>query len=533
MLKILLRKQMTELYRGFFYDQKKNKARSKLSSALFISMYVILMVVILGGMFTLLSISICSPLVSSGMGWLYFGIISTIAIALGIFGSVFNTYSALYLAKDNDLLLSLPIPVKYILISRLFSVYILGLMFSALSIVPGVIVYNIVAGATAMTVIGGIMFLLSISLVVLILSCALGWVVAKVSLKLKNKSFITVFLSLLFFAAYYFVYFKANEVISHIIENAASIGDKIKGSAYPIYIIGRSAEGDLLSILLFFAITAVILFVVLYIIAHGFIKIATSSGSSAKTKYVEKTAKKNSIFGAMLGKEFARFTASPNYMLNCGFGIIFLPIAGVLIFIKGSDLASNLAQALGDKAESFIPVLFCAALCTLASMNDMAAPSVSLEGKNIWIAQSLPINAWVALKAKLYVQIILTTVPASIFIAAYLVKMNSGLLSGILVVIFSVIYIFLSALFGLFVGLKKPNLSWTNEIYPIKQSLGVMLAIFGSWGFAVIMVAAYLFLSFFVSATLFIAIFSLLSAILAFVLYRWIKIKGSKIFSEL
>ena len=198
MLKILLRKQMTELYRGFFYDQKKNKARSKLSSALFISMYVILMVVILGGMFTLLSISICSPLVSSGMGWLYFGIISTIAIALGIFGSVFNTYSALYLAKDNDLLLSLPIPVKYILISRLFSVYILGLMFSALSIVPGVIVYNIVAGATAMTVIGGIMFLLSISLVVLILSCALGWVVAKVSLKLKNKSFITVLLFCIF-----------------------------------------------------------------------------------------------------------------------------------------------------------------------------------------------------------------------------------------------------------------------------------------------------------------------------------------------
>ena len=532
MLKALLEKQFAEMFRSYLYDSKKNVKRSTASVVLMFLLFGALMVFI-GGFFAFLALQVCPVFIENGMSWFYFAVFGLLGVFLGTFGSVFNTFSGLYLAKDNDLLLSLPIPVKYILISRLFSVYILGLMFSALSIVPGVIVYNIVAGATAMTVIGGIMFLLSISLVVLILSCALGWVVAKVSLKLKNKSFITVFLSLLFFAAYYFVYFKANEVISHIIENAASIGDKIKGSAYPIYIIGRSAEGDLLSILLFFAITAVILFVVLYIIAHGFIKIATSSGSSAKTKYVEKTAKKNSIFGAMLGKEFARFTASPNYMLNCGFGIIFLPIAGVLIFIKGSDLASNLAQALGDKTESFIPVLFCATLCMLASMNDMAAPSVSLEGKNIWIAQSLPINAWVALKAKLYVQIILTAVPASICIAAYLVKMNSGLLSGILVVIFSVIYIFLSALFGLFVGLKKPNLTWTNEIYPIKQSLGVMLAIFGSWGFAVIMVAAYLFLSFFVSATLFIAIFSLLSAILAFVLYRWIKIKGSKIFFEL
>ena len=31
-----------------------------------------------------------------------------LAVFLGAFGSVFNTYSGLYLAKDNDLLLSMP-----------------------------------------------------------------------------------------------------------------------------------------------------------------------------------------------------------------------------------------------------------------------------------------------------------------------------------------------------------------------------------------------------------------------------------------
>lgn len=533
MIKTLIKKQMAELYRGFFYDQKKNKMRSKKSSILFILMYTVLMVGVLGGMFALMSVSMCSPLVSAGMGWLYFGIIAMIAIALGIFGSVFNTYSSLYLAKDNDLLLSLPVPIKYILVSRLFGVYFIGLMYSALPMLPAVIVYNIVTGVTAMTVVGGIMFIFSISLVILVLSCALGWVVAKISLKLKNKSFMTVFISLVFFAAYYFVYFKANEAIRYIVQNALSIGDKIKASAYPIYIIGRSAEGDPLSVVVFFAVTAVILFAVLYIIAHGFIKMATSSGSSAKAKYTEKKTRRKNITAAMLSKEFARFTASPNYMLNCGFGIIFLPLAGVLMFIKGSDLVLNLTQALGSKAAELIPVLFCAAICLLTSMNDMAAPSVSLEGKNIWIAQSLPINAWDALKAKLGVQIILTAVPASVCIAAYLVRMNNGFLSGILVVAFSAIYILLSALFGLFVGLKKPNLTWTNEIYPIKQSIGVMLAIFGGWGFAVIIVAAYLLLGSFVGSSLFIAAVSLLSAILAFVLYRWIKIKGSKIFAEL
>ena len=41
-----------------------------------------------------------------------------IALALGIFGSVFNTFASLYQAKDNDLLLSLPIPIYAIILKE-------------------------------------------------------------------------------------------------------------------------------------------------------------------------------------------------------------------------------------------------------------------------------------------------------------------------------------------------------------------------------------------------------------------------------
>ena len=53
-----------------------------------------------------------------------------LAVLLGAFGSVFNTYSSLYLSKDNDLLLSMPIPVRSIMASRLLGVYLMGLMYS-------------------------------------------------------------------------------------------------------------------------------------------------------------------------------------------------------------------------------------------------------------------------------------------------------------------------------------------------------------------------------------------------------------------
>ena len=37
-------------------------------------------------------------------------------------------------------------------------------------------------------------------------------------------------------------------------------------------------------------------------------------------------------------------------------------------------------------------VLFCGVPCLLVASNDIAAPSVSLEGKNIWMLQSLPLT---------------------------------------------------------------------------------------------------------------------------------------------
>ena len=81
----------------------------------------------------------------------------------------------------------------------------------------------------------------------------------------------------------------------------------------------------------------------------------------------------------MLSKEFRRFTSSPNYMLNCGLSAIFLPIAAIAMILKGGALIDAVKMMFGGDA-SALPILLAAAICLVASMNDSAAPSVSLEG---------------------------------------------------------------------------------------------------------------------------------------------------------
>ena len=67
MLKILLRKQMGEIFRSYYYNAKKNKARSKAATAAYIVLFVLLMVLVLGGMFTLLSLFLCGAMLAAKM----------------------------------------------------------------------------------------------------------------------------------------------------------------------------------------------------------------------------------------------------------------------------------------------------------------------------------------------------------------------------------------------------------------------------------------------------------------------------------
>lgn len=533
MLKTLLKKQFLELNRGFFYDSKKQQRRSKVTSILFIALYALLMVGLLGGMFTILSVFICLPLVSAGQGWLYFLILTLISIFLGVFGSVFNTYAGLYQSKDNDLLLSLPIPVRNILIVRLLGVYLMGLMFSAVVLLPGILVYLILTPFSFAALFGCIWLLFLVSLLVLTLSCILGWVVAKIAAKLKNKSFITVIVSVAFLGIYYFVYFKAQSVIEELISNVEAWSASVKGAAYPLYLLGSVGVGDPLAIAVVGAVILGAAVATYLILAKSFLGIATAGGTSGGKVYRETTAKVRKPFFALLSKEFRRFTGSATYMLNTGMGVLFLTVAGVFLLIRGSWMRELMQQVFPGNTE-FAAMLFSGGICMIASMNYMSAPSVSLEGKSIWIVQSLPVPASTVLSAKLSMHLILTAIPAFFCSVATIIALRPGLLGGAFLILIPLLFSFLTAAFGVFLNLKRPNLNWTSEIYPIKQGMNVMISMLSGWAYSALLIAGVLLIpGGKMIAILILSAFAALTLLLDVVLSCWLKKRGAGILSYL
>lgn len=532
MLKILVKKQLAEIFRSYFYNPKKNKARSKAAVIAYMVLFAVLMIGVLGGMFTFLSYTICASLSAAGTDWLYFTIMGLIAILLGAFGSVFNTYSGLYLSKDNDLLLSMPIPAGTVINARLLGVYIMGLMYSAIVIIPAAAVYIVIVNHSIFTVVSCLLFVFLISVFVLTLSAALGFVVAKISLKLKNKSFVTVAVSLLFFALYYLFYFKAQAIITKLVENAAVYGSKIKGAAYPLYLFGKAATGDAIALISVSAVILALFAATWIIIAKSFLKIATATGKTAKKKYKEINVKQNSINTALFKKELKRFTSSPNYMLNCGFGILFLILCGGAVIIKADDLSAAV-KLLSNVKPGIVPAVVCTAVCAMASMIDIAAPSVSLEGKSIWLPQSLPVTAWQVLRAKLLLQTAISIFPVTFCLVCTVAVYRYTLPELLLTFLIPFLYVILSALFGLFLGVKMPNLNWTNENTPIKQSASVAVALFGGFLYAALIIAGYFWLSKFLGFAVYMCMFAAITVLLSVLLYRYLKNKGSAAFAAL
>lgn len=282
-----------------------------------------------------------------GFGWFYYFILGTIGIFLGVFGSVFNTASALYNAKDNDLLLSMPIPVSYIMVSRLFTVFFTGALYSGVVVIPAAVMFLITNGVTFAKLAGGILFILLVFLAVFLLSCVLGYVVAAVSSRLKNKSVITVIISLAFFAVYYFVYFKASELIGDIVENAVLYGDAVKEAFYPAYLFGSCGMGETFSLLISFGVVLVALAIICCLIARSFLKIVTKIDSAAVMTEKRKTRMKSKgVFSSLAGREFSRFFSSANYMLNCGIGAVLAVLAAVFLFIKREGLTAAVTVSL-------------------------------------------------------------------------------------------------------------------------------------------------------------------------------------------
>ena len=477
MLKTLLKKQFREVFSSYFVDKKTGKARSKGKTVVLFLLFGLLMVFLLAVFFAM-AMGFGEILLNiPGTEWLFYALMGIIAVAFGTFGSVFNTYASLYMAKDNETLLSMPIPPRRILITRMSTVYGLSFLYCNGVWLPALIAGWISSSSTALAVVLQLLLLFIIPLFVTVLCCALGWVVALIASKAKGKSYITVILALAFFIPYYYLCFNSADMFDSLANSAEGLSGGIKTWGNLFYQLGKGSMGQLGPFLIFAAISAVLFAACFWVLSKTFLKIALAKPQVAEKKVETKALKAASVKKALYRRELKRFTYSATYMLNTGLGVLFALAIPIIVFIKRADIRNiyTIIPAEATVILNAIPLAITGAFCLLAGLNQIATPSVSLEGKTLWIIRSLPVSGKEVLQAKLKLHTVINAVPmmpalmATELIFGYdiAVAMEAGLIL--------LLFIFLIGELGLMLGILKPNFNWTTETQPIKSSTNILI----------------------------------------------------------
>ncbi len=527
MFKGLLKKQLLS-FAAFFTQAKDGKRRSPVA----IVGFSVLMLFALYSMCFLtyeMGNLLCAPLLSQGLGWLYFAFMGALATALGIVGTMFMAKASLYEAKDNELLLSMPIPSWLILFTRIAGLYAFTLLFEGIVFLPATIAYLVTVGFSMSTLLLSLLCLLIMPLGALSVCCVLGWLLALLAAKLPWKNLLTTLFSVAFLIGYFAVYSKLNEYLTYVVVNGGVIAEKMKTWLFPFWQLGLACVGEGLGLLWYSLLFIGVFSLVYLLLSKTYLRLATANKGGKKAKYKSKEGKQSSVFATLLKKEGMRFTKNPMIALNCLLGTVFLfilPFAALFM----EELTVGIRSS---NVDEIIAMLLAVIVCAVASMNMISAASVSLEGENLWIARSMPVRTEMILLAKASFHFLATAIPAlfaAVFLGIYYRLGVGYTLAAVTVVVAFSAY---AAFFGLLVNLKMPNLHWTNELVAVKQSFSAVVGMFTEWGALLLLVGGYfLFGKYMFAGGYFLVCIALLLAADA-LLWVWHCRRGTKIFENL
>mgnify|MGYP007116223130 FL=1 len=202
--------------------------------------------------------------------------------------------------------------------------------------------------------------------------------------------------------------------------------------------------------------------------------------------------------------------------------------AAIVLVIKRDMVLDVLAQM--PELASSLPVFLALAIGGMLGMTLFTPSSVSLEGKNLWILQSMPVSGAQVLRAKLRMADLLT-LPAAVIASVCCVCVTE--LSP-LILLDSVLFARFANALGLREGIVHAKLDWSNEAQAVKQSWAVMLTMLVCWGVLLAAGAAWLmWLAELVSPEAFLLGFGAVLLFWDALLLRWLQTAGAERFSRL
>lgn len=459
-------------------------------------------------------------------------IMMAVAAIATLITTIYKVNGVLFGFKDYDMIMALPVKTSEIIASRLLLLYTIDIFFTVLVMLPAGIVYGIMAKPAFAFYPLYIVGMLLTPLVPIVIASIIGAVISIISSKFKHMNVINIIITFVFLIAVMLISNNAGSMQSDFADVGLTITNLLN-KIYPLAVLFTNGVCDfsISSLCLFVGITIVIFALFTYFVGTKFKSINTSmTTTNSKSNFKMRGLSISSPLIALYKKELGRYFSSSLYVINTAFGGVMLTVMSIAIFILGTEKVEQLIQMPGlsgivGNYSSILLSFFIVMSCTTAC-------SISLEGKNLWIIKSAPIDTMTIFLSKIMVNMTIL-VPVIVINAAILsITLHMNLITTLLLFITPIVYSGYISLIGIIVNLHFPQLDWTTEVTVIKQSAAIMISLLLGVVGAGIPIILLIFLksiepSFIIfGATIFIMLVNT-------AMYKYLSAKGKLIFNQL
>lgn len=481
-IKTLTKLQLQNLYGlNVFRYTKDKKRRQKAIGLGFAWAFVIVMIVGYIG--------------AAAFGYVYLGMADIVPAYLIMLASlvilafaIFKAGSVIFQENAYDILCSLPVSQTAIVVSRFARMYVENLLLTLLVMVPGMAVYGVMVKPVVSFYFIGVVVTVFVPLIPMTIATFLGALVTAIASRMKHKSLVSAVLSVgivvgVMAGTSQMTTLEENFSVEMLQNMSEILTQTIEGIYPPAIWLGNAmVNGNILicvaCVLGGFAAFAV----TMALISANFHEICRRLYSTnAKHDYKMEQLKKTSVLGTLYKREAKRYFASSIYVQNTIVGPVLAVVFAVAILGVGLD---TMQQAMGIPLDiaGCVPFL----LAGIFSMMTTTCTSISLEGKEWWIVESLPIKTKDLLDSKLLFGLSLFLPFWFVAEVLLIIALRPGVMDLVWLVVVPLILIVFSQVFGLTINLKMPVFDWESEMTVVKQSASS--AIGGLGGFVIILV---------------------------------------------
>ena len=456
---------------------------------------------------------------------LLFSVLTLMTLMIGLF----TVGGVLFESRDLDQLFSYPLSSNQILFSKITALIVENWPLDLVFALPVLGVYSYYTHPSTMFYLCAVLGFLFIPLLPLTVAVIISYLVNLISMGKRARNTINIVLILACVGSINFLIRAVVNNLPSIIAGSSSLTEGIQKFYPPVgYLVNAINNNSLSDLLIFLAINVIPFVVLTTILSRWYKSLRTKTTATKKVKSKGLTYKVSSPFSNLLRKEFGRYFSSAYYVLNSSIGLILITFFTVSSSFSGKQIRVILNLFADNKTAGMV-VLF----CFLAALANTTAPSISLEGKNLWILKASPVDVGTILLAKLCVQLTIA-IPVLIIDSVILsLTLHFSFMSFLWVCLIPVLVSVLSGLVGLIANLRYHRFDFTNEMQVVKNSASVLISMFGMWlvigAFAGIYLLFQNVVSFDVFATVVVGVLLVLTLITG----RYLFTKGKKQFELL